>query len=337
MSTPGDQPAANGGDTATPVCPNCGESRPGRFCADCGQNDRDYRRSSWSVVGDFLRETFEVDSKVFRTLKLLIKPGRLSAEFARNRRASYVAPVRLYLFASVIYFFAVAQQPSGSPDGTGEFEQPTATQEEIGTAEGPPDSPVPTQAQIDALKAWLPPETGPRLDDLMNRPGGPESLGLLLQLVGDPTARPPQEASDFERLWLSVTIAFLHDPGFFQDQIVGNLSIGAIFFVPVAALMLALIYFRKKRYFAEHLVLQLHIQTFSFLLTSVVVLLPAGPIGSLGRTALGLCVLYYAVASLKHFYGDGWMRTLFNVLLLIILNAVVVTPILFATVALRIM
>lgn len=36
-------------------------------------------------------------------------------------------------------------------------------------------------------------------------------------------------------------------------------------------------------------------------------------------------------------YGDGWMRTLFNVLLLIILNAVVVTPILFATVALRIM
>lgn len=67
------------------------------------------------------------------------------------------------------------------------------------------------------------------------------------------------------------------------------------------------------------------------------VLLPAGPIGSLGRTALGLCVLYYPVASLKQFYGDGWMRTLFNVFLLIILNAVVVTPILFATVALRIM
>ena len=59
--------------------------------------------------------------------------------------------------------------------------------------------------------------------------------------------------------------------------------------------------------------------------------------GSLGRAALGLWVLQYAVASLRHFYGDGWIRTLFNVFLLIILNAVVVTPILFATVATRIM
>ena len=100
-------------DPDIPTCPNCGELRPGPHCAWCGQSDRDYKRSSWLLVSDFFRETFEVDSKLFRTLKLfLFKPGRLAAEFSRNRRASYVSPIRLYLFSSVIYLFAVSQLQS---------------------------------------------------------------------------------------------------------------------------------------------------------------------------------------------------------------------------------
>ena len=340
MSSPSDQPATNGQEAAVATCPNCGEPRPRPFCAECGQNDRDYRRSSWAVVGDFLRETFEVDSKVFRTLKLLLKPGRLSAEFSRNRRVRYVSPVRLYLFASVIYFFAVGQaQPGGGQAGPVETDEPSAVSDEVADqapAAGGSSSPsLPTQADIDALKAWLPPETASKLDDLMLRPDQPELVGFLLQVTGDLPSRLPNEAGRAERLWWVAVIGFLHDPGYFQDQIVGSLSVGAIFFVPVAALMLALVYFRKQRYFAEHLVLQIHIQTFSFLLTSVAVSLPAGTFGALGRTALGGWALYYGVATLKHFYGDGWLRTLFKVFLLMLLNAVLVTPVLFATIALR--
>ena len=286
MSSPSDQPAANGQEDAVATCPNCGEPRPRPFCAECGQNDRDYRRSSLAVVGDFLRETFEVDSRVFRTLKLLLKPGRLSVEFSQNRRASYVSPVRLYLFASVIYFFAVGQaQPSGGPAGPVETEEPAAASDEVAAADGASSSSLPTQAQIDALKSWLPPETASKLDDLMLRPDQPELIGFLLQVTGDRPSRLPDDAGRLERLWWTVVIGFLHDPAFYQDQIVGSLSVGAIFFVPVAALILALVYYRKRRYFAEHLVLQIHIQTFSFLTTSVAVSLPAGTFGALGRTA----------------------------------------------------
>jgi len=45
--------------------------------------------------------------------------------------------------------------------------------------------------------------------------------------------------------------------------------------------------------------------------------------------------LYYGVATLKHFYADSWLRTLFKVFLMILLNSVLITPILFATIALR--
>ena len=336
MSSPSDQPTADGQQAAIATCPNCGEPRPRRFCAECGQSDRDYRRSSWAVVGDFLRETFEVDSKVLRTLKLLPRPGRLSIEFARNRRASYVSPVRLYLFASVIYFFAISQGPwGGGAREPADIAQPAATSQDIGTAGGAASSSPPIQAQIAILKTWMPPETGSKLDEIMRRPGGPELVAGFLQVTGGLIERLPDESNSLERAWLAVGIEFMHDPGFFRNDIVGSISVGAIFFVPVAALMLALIYYRKKRYFAEHLVLQIHIQTFSFLVTSVIVLLPGGMLGTLASTALGLWTLYYAAAAMKHFYGDGWLRTLFKLCLLMLLYAVVVTPILGTVVALR--
>lgn len=114
-----DQPATKGVDPDIPACPNCGELRPGPHCAWCGQNDRDYRRSSWSLIADFFRETFEPDSKLFRTLKLLVlKPGRLSAEASMRHfyedgwiRTLFKAFLLVVLYMALftpIYFAVVA-------------------------------------------------------------------------------------------------------------------------------------------------------------------------------------------------------------------------------------
>ena len=98
----------------TQACPNCGSDRPDRFCSHCGQNDRDYMRGLWSVVYEFFREMFELDSRLFRTLKsLLFKPGHLSSEFSRNRRAAYMSPVRLYLFTSFLFFLVLSISAGG--------------------------------------------------------------------------------------------------------------------------------------------------------------------------------------------------------------------------------
>ena len=119
MNTP--LPEQNSGqDPVTPgrasggVCPNCGSGRPDRFCSRCGQNDRDYMRGLWTVVYEFVREMFELDSRLFRTLKsLLLKPGHLSSEFSRNHRAAYMSPVRLYLFTSFLFFLVLSISAGG--------------------------------------------------------------------------------------------------------------------------------------------------------------------------------------------------------------------------------
>lgn len=94
------------------TCPNCGATRAGRFCAFCGQSEKTYQRASWSIFADVVREAFEIDSRLLRTVvALLFKPGYLSCEFSNDRRASYVSPGRLYLVISVVFFGVLAIAP----------------------------------------------------------------------------------------------------------------------------------------------------------------------------------------------------------------------------------
>src|SRR5881397_4036103 len=89
-------------------CENCGAELTGPHCAQCGQAAIDYRRSFRHVIVDVLDSFLNWDSKFFATIGLLIaKPWRLTNEFLAGRRVRYVNPLRLYLLASILFFFAV--------------------------------------------------------------------------------------------------------------------------------------------------------------------------------------------------------------------------------------
>src|SRR5213595_1157006 len=89
-------------------CENCGAELQGHWCAHCGQPAIDYRRSFRHVIADLLDEFLNWDSKFFATIALLIfKPWRLTNEFLAGKRVRYANPLRLYLLASILFFFAV--------------------------------------------------------------------------------------------------------------------------------------------------------------------------------------------------------------------------------------
>src|SRR5882724_8427496 len=88
-------------------CENCGAPLHGHWCAQCGQPAIDYRRSFRHVIVDVLDSFLNWDSKFFATLGLLIsKPWRLTSEFLAGKRVRYLHPLRLYLLASILFFFA---------------------------------------------------------------------------------------------------------------------------------------------------------------------------------------------------------------------------------------
>jgi hypothetical protein len=86
-------------------CLNCGTIVEGRFCQACGQENIEPRETFWMMIAHFFNDITHFDGKFFTTLKdLVFRPGFLPAEYIRGRRASYLHPVRMYIFTSAVFF-----------------------------------------------------------------------------------------------------------------------------------------------------------------------------------------------------------------------------------------
>src|SRR5881227_3364507 len=93
-------------------CENCAAQLDGHWCGQCGQ-----------VAVDVLDSFLNWDSKFFTTIALLIaKPWRLTNEFLAGKRVRYVNPLRLYLLASILFFFAVNYATKGVKFEPGKLE-----------------------------------------------------------------------------------------------------------------------------------------------------------------------------------------------------------------------
>jgi len=86
-------------------CLNCDEPVKGSFCSNCGQKFQPTKLPLRLYIEDTVETLFNVDNRVFRTLKdLLIKPGKITRDYIAGQRASYLPPLRIYISISVVYF-----------------------------------------------------------------------------------------------------------------------------------------------------------------------------------------------------------------------------------------
>lgn len=85
-------------------CGNCDTMLMGKYCHACGQR----RLVDGVPVRDLLSEAgsefLGLESRLASTLRLLaINPGGLTMAYLEGRRVRYVAPIRLYMLASVAF------------------------------------------------------------------------------------------------------------------------------------------------------------------------------------------------------------------------------------------
>jgi hypothetical protein len=86
-------------------CLNCNAEVIGRYCYVCGQENTPPKQSVGHLIKHFFDDVTHFDGKFFATLGTLIRrPGLLSLEYIRGRRASYVDPAKLYIFTSAVFF-----------------------------------------------------------------------------------------------------------------------------------------------------------------------------------------------------------------------------------------
>jgi hypothetical protein len=131
-------------------CLNCGAVVDQRFCTNCGQLAASFHRPIWSLISETITDTLALDGRLSRTMpKLLLRPGALTKAYISGTRARYVPPFRLFLLASLIFYFvlfAIIGNATWLDDlKVGGFG--TASQhEEVLQPEGGPDVPAPPDA-----------------------------------------------------------------------------------------------------------------------------------------------------------------------------------------------
>ena len=256
-------------------CANCGHERFDRFCPKCGQNDRDYIRGLPPILGDILKETFEIDSRFFRTLKpLFLRPGELPSEFSRNRRASYISPLRLYIFTSLVFFFLLA--------ATTDFRPPSAERDGVRAERLQMEVDLGSEgdraASIESLKALLPVPQQRKVDQILARPGMHGSKMMVYSLASI-ASQMPKGAADAD--WYELAsygiariIDVAEDPKAAGSEFLDNLPFAMFVTLPAYTLLLMLLYVRHNRYFTEHLIFAVQLHIFAFIIFTALVALP---------------------------------------------------------------
>jgi hypothetical protein len=289
-------------------CANCGVSLQGPYCYRCGQPTRSFIRALPGLIREIAADTLYYDSRMWRTLAaLLFKPGRLSAEYVHGRRARYTPPIRVYLVCSILAFLVVGlvidTENVGLFQGgfTGEVEE---ADQDWQSGEIPDfvfndqrwhaeDNPVEIGWLGEAGNAWL------------NRQI--ETLAVNSQQAGQ-------------------------DPRRFVRSALGLLPQTMFVLLPLFSALVAVFYLFARRYYIEHLLLQVHNHSFIFLsLTGLYLLavargtlvdgdwagsqLLAAPLTLLAILAW-VWIPAYLLLSLKRFYRQGWLLTLSKFLVL---------------------
>jgi len=370
--TSGRRRLGRGKATGPPLthCENCGAKLQGHWCAQCGQPAIEYRRSFRYVVADLLNEFLNWDSKFFTTIALLIvKPWRLTNEFLAGKRVRYVNPLRLYLLASILFFFAVNYGARGihvDPSKLGAKDR-AELESDLKNTDLPPEarekleallresSPSPAPSPLtnapSPAPASLSPSPGTNAVPPQPEPGAKEQKKEYGKINERPFVVFDQNKSStpFER-WIEARAKEKMGEkgtkmGLFISTLFSNLPYMMLCCIPLFAFVLKLLYIRRRIFYIDHLIYALHIHSFFYAGVMLIVLATIG----LNRVAPGLIAgwliafLWIAFVtqiflSIRYVYRQGWFVSIFKFLfggfvyLLVLVLALAVT--FFATLAL---
>ncbi len=113
----------------------------------------------------------------------------------------------------------------------------------------------------------------------------------------------------------------------FIESLIHNLPKLMFFLLPVFALLLKLVYVRRRIYFSEHAVFTLYLHSFIFLFFTIVLL-----VGSMFKlqVSFGIVfwpILFYLLIAMRKVYQQSWLKTLLK--LVLISGAYIIAEVLF--------
>jgi hypothetical protein len=320
------------------VCLNCGTDVIGRYCHVCGQENIEPKETFGGLVKHFFYDITHFDGNFFSSAKyLLFKPGYLSAEYVKGRRASYLHPIRMYVFTSAFFFLVFfsmyhleSKKKSGKePDVMEEIDRNVSGKGSkaindalrdrdrlephvrIGDSAlaviSMQDSTYQTRSKYDSLQALLP--AGKR-DGWLARKRNYTLIDIETGLRAN--------AREFIIQYLNRVFHMLPQLLFVS--------------LPIYALLLKLLFYRRRKtlYYADHAIFSIHLYVFGFLdfLLMLIFAKLSNYHGfgwlSLFSIALFIYAFLYGYYAMRRFYQQSRLKTMVKYLVLCMLTAFVI-------------
>ncbi len=308
-------------------CLNCGTPLNDRFCAHCGQDSREIKKSVWTFFLQFFENFTDLDNRLWSSLfPLLFRPGYLTQSYLEGKRKRYLNPIQLYAFFSFLFFLTAYYLPEadGEKSIADEIIQDMNSNERTDSTK--------TKSKKDTLETgefqfnFSSDTTEKKRDDgsiifngIRTRYENYDSIQATL----------PAEKKDgwFARKFYKKLLFFNKKAKEKDGSVVkgliesfkDNMPTVITLLIPFAAFFLQILYFRRGLYFVEHLVLTLHIHSAAFFYLSISELLVTFiPILNDYSDILMLINFSYAYLAMKRFYGQGYFKTFFKFLIFLV-------------------
>jgi hypothetical protein len=277
------------------VCPNCDEALPPegkvKYCPACGEKTADKRVRLPELLEPFWNHLTHLNGKFLGTLTDLFIPGRMTVRFFEGRSKRYPKPVQLFFIAMFFFLLTINAQYTGSGLkfrlDTGSTRGGQTVSEEPGRLiDGLREYAVMQHMRqvMDSLPPALRgPEAREALDSVMIRSssaplramtGGTLKLDSIRLEMLDQSYRidpldlafmPADSLLDrygvqgfASRLLIRQSIKSFREPGKLIHAYIGSASYTLLATAGLMAALLGLLYWRRSRYYVEHLVFLLH-------------------------------------------------------------------------------
>lgn len=286
------------------------------------------------MLNHAISDYFHFDHQFFHTLKpLLLKPGLLTVEYLKGRRAQYLHPVKMYIFISLIYFLLIfksnhqvvkVNETPNAPskkEALDEFKKNVATDGSL-TAE--------QKKKISETVDNFVPETKSGLKTAEQ--GSPVTItasdkdnekdSTVAQYNLNQSKLPANQRDGFwKHFFTEHTLSYEEKYGkkeawpHFMEDVKHNMPKMMFVLLPLFALILKIAFWKNRKYYVEHLIYSIHLHCFFFLFSGIVLIIQlilpdSHSLSDWLTLFVMIYTVYYIYRSLRVLYQRSRWRTI---------------------------
>jgi hypothetical protein len=315
-----------------PACLNCGTTLSGQYCGDCGQRACSRLISILELLREAFGDLFEIDSRLWQTLvPLIIRPGQLTKDYLRGRRARFMPPFRTYLVLSVLFFLVAFFDPRDELNLL--FEPPVesgAEATDVSADDVHTEVLEELRQEGTVIGGESPPGDGNEVASggvSINLTKGDDGIRCDVEDIAsaDMPAWLARRVTP-ERLEIMCERITADDGRALFNKLLDNVPAALFVLLPLMALVLKTLYPLSKRYYVEHLLFVVHFHAFFFLMLILQILfarfaalvrIPEGP-ADIVLIGASIYIPAYLFRSMQRVYGQGTLITVLKYLFLLL-------------------